>query len=124
MAQARIRPFSLYTVGKKIGQLFQCKYKILAGDEPAFGDPGFLGMTDGATTTQVTATTIQPIAGMDYDLALVILQKQDVDVALGVIAGHIHMVTMRITSAEYDSDQKTGMLTGVFEFFGGEPKLT
>lgn len=123
MAQVRVRHASMYVGGKKIGEMFNNKYSMNSGDEPQYGDDGFEGMSDGAITTNVTCTTITPVTGMSVNLVNALLQKADVDVAIGTLDNHIHQVTMRCTKAEFTSDAKAGTLNGDFEFMGGVPKV-
>lgn len=124
MANARIRPFSLYFNGAKLGQMHQAKLTLQSGDEPQFGDGGLLGYSDGAAQTMLTCTAIQPASTqMDVDLATLLLQKQYVDVAVP-IGPNIYTASFRPIKAEFDTDQKTGRLEGNFEFGGGATTRT
>ncbi len=124
MANVRIRPFSIYFNGKKLGQMHQAKFTLQSGDEPQFGDGGLLGYSDGASQTMLTCTAIQPATTqMDVDLPNLLIGKQDIDVAIP-IGPNIYTATFRTIKAEYDTDQKTGRLEGNFEFGGGETKRT
>lgn len=124
MANPKVRSCSLFLGSKKVGQIEGVKYSYNAGDEPQFGDPGLITYSDGASTSQVTATGFVPIAGMDVDVMTQMQQKADFDVSLALINGKIHQITMRCLKAEFTGSQKTGTLTGEFEFGGGEPKIT
>lgn len=120
MANVRVRPYSIYVNGKKFGEMHQARFTLQSGDEPAFGDGGLIGFTDGASTTNLTCQAVQPATKqMSVDLANALLNKQDMDIALP-IGPNIYMVSMRCTKAEFDTDQKTGRLDGSFEFGGGE----
>jgi hypothetical protein len=120
MANVRIRPFSLFFMGKKVGQMFQANFKVMSGDEPAFGDGGLQGYTDGAATSSLSCSAIQPATkDLDFDLAGALAAKQDLDVSVP-IGPRIYTVTMRTLVAEFDTDQKSGRLDGKFEFGGGE----
>jgi hypothetical protein len=122
MANARVRPFSVFGNGKKVGQIFQANFKLMSGDEPQFGDGGLLGYSDGATQSSLSCSAIQPAGkNMDYDLAGALLQKQDIEISLGSIGSNIYSVTMRTLTAEFDTEQKSGKLEGKFDFGGGEP---
>jgi hypothetical protein len=125
MANVRVRPFSTFFNGKKLGQMHTAKITLASGDEPQFGDGGFLGMSDGAATTTLTCTAIQPATKqLDVDLVAALQGKQDLDVVVGAIGPNLISVTVRCTKAEFDTDQKTGRLEGNFEFMGGEFKRT
>lgn len=124
MALVRVRHASLRANGKKIAEMYDCTYDIASGDEPQFGDDGFLGMSDGAITSQIDCTSIVPVAGMSVDIDALILNKTDVDITHSVVNGKIHQVTMRCTGANYKTDAKAGTLVGSFKFMGGVPKRT
>jgi hypothetical protein len=114
----------MYLNGKKIAECFKSKTSLNSGDEPQFGDEGFLGMSDGATTTQFDFDTIVPVAGMSVAVETQLLNKNDVDFGNSLVNGKIWTVTARVTKAEYDSDAKAGTLVGSFSAMGGKPKLT
>jgi len=123
MANVRVRPFSMFFNGKKLGQMYQAKITLASGDEPQFGDGGFVGMSDGAQTTSTTCSTIVPATkALDVDLVSILQNKQDVDIVVGAIGPNLITVTSRCTQAEFDTDQKTGKLDGNFTFMGGEFK--
>jgi len=42
MALVRVRHASMYLNGKKIAECFKSKTSLNSGDEPQFGDEGFL----------------------------------------------------------------------------------
>jgi hypothetical protein len=124
MANVRIRPYSLYFNGRKLGQMHTADMTLMSGDEPQFGDGGFVGMSDGAQTINITCEAIQPATSqLDFDLVNALLNKQDVDVAIP-IGPNIYMATVRCTKAAYKTDQKSGTLNGDFEFTGGQTKRT
>lgn len=122
MALVRFRHASIYLRGVKVAEAYESEEDISSGDEPQFGDEGFVGMSDGATTTTFNFTAIVPVKGMTIAVEDILLQKQDVDLALGLVNGRIHQVTVRCTNANYKSDAKAGTLVGSFKFMGGVPK--
>ena len=124
MALVLVRHASLYVGGAKVAEMYESTYDIASGDEPQYGDLGFLGMSDGAITTKVDATTIVTVPGNSVNIENMLLQKQDVDVTLGLIDGHTHQITMRCTNANFKSDAKAGTLVGSFSFMGGPPSVT
>jgi hypothetical protein len=124
MALVRVRHASLRLNGRKVAEMYDCTYHIASGDEPQYGDDGFIGMSDGAITSQIDCSTIVPISGMSVDIDGLVLNKSDVDIAHSLVNGKIHQVTMRCTDADYKSDAKNGTLMGSFKFFGGVPKRT
>jgi hypothetical protein len=124
MASAKVRAASIFVGGRKVGQFVSSKYTISAGDELQYGDPGVIGFSDGAITTTLSATGIVPVAGQDVALENALVNHNDIDVAVALINGKIHQISMRVNKAEYDSDHKTGILTGQFELIGTEPKIT
>jgi hypothetical protein len=120
MANVRVRPFSMFLGGAKFAEMHQAKLTLSSGDEPQFGDGGFLGMSDGAQTCAVSATAIVPATkAQSVDLISALQNKQDIDLIVGSIGTKLISVTIRCTKAEFDTDQKTGKLEGNFEFMGG-----
>jgi len=124
MASVKIRSASMFVGGKKIGQIEGIDYEYSTGDEAQFGDPGYLGHSDGAGTTKLSASGIMPVAGQDVDFLARMQAKEDFDIALGIVNGKIHNVTMRGESAKVTGSQKAGTLHGSFAFAGGEPTIS
>lgn len=124
MASQKVRAASLYVGGSKIAEMEGNDYDITGGDEAMFGDPGYLGHSEGAITTKVACNGILPVAGMKVSLVDLMLKKKDVSVALSLIDGRIHRITMRVTQAQVKSTHKNGMQSGSFTFEGGEPSVT
>lgn len=122
MANVRVRHASIYLNGRKVAEAYESEEDISSGDEPQYGDEGFVGMSDGATTTNFSFTAIVPVAGMTVAVENILLNKQDVDLALGLINGKIHQVTVRFTNCNFKSDAKAGTLVGSFKAIGGVPK--
>jgi len=124
MAMVRVRHASLYAFGKKIAEMYKTDTEFSSGDEPVFGDEGFAGFTDGASTVTIEFDTIVPVAGMSVAVEQYLLNKTDVDVTNGLINAKIWQLTMRCTKAKYTSDAKAGSLNGAFTFMGGPPSVT
>ena len=124
MAYAKIRSASLFVNGTKAGYVEGIEYEYTTGDEAQFGDPGYVGHTDGAGTTKIKADGIIPLAGIGIDLYSYMLNRQYVNLALGVVNGKIHSVDMRLVQASVTGSQKAGTLKGSFSFEGGEPVIT
>lgn len=122
MALVRVRHASIFLNGRKIAEAYENEEDISSGDEPQYGDEGFVGASDGATTTNFTFTAIVPVLGMSAAVENMLLNKQDVDLSLGLINNKLHQVTVRCSGANYKSDAKAGTLIGTFKFFGGAPK--
>jgi len=120
MPQVKVRSASLFVGGKKVGQISDIDYTYDTGDEAQFGDPGYIGHSDGAPTTKLSAKGLIPLAGMDVDVLGMMQRKETFDVALGVIAGKIHQIPMRGKTAKVTGSQKNGTLEGNFDFEGGD----
>jgi hypothetical protein len=124
MANIRFRAPSIYINGKKMGTIEGVKEEIDAGDEPQFGDPGFLGFSDGAITTKISATGVVPTQGCEFDLVTAMKNKMDLDIAVGIVDGKIHQCNMRCLKAQFTGSHKNGTQMGEFEFQGSEPNVT
>jgi hypothetical protein len=124
MANIRVRSASVYINGKKMGTFEGNDYEYNSGDEQQFGDPGFVGMSDGAITTKLTITGINPLLGSADGLFQAMNNKQDVDVSLFPINGFTHTVTMRPISGKATSHHKSGSQACDYVLVGGQPKIT
>ena len=125
MPEVAIRAASLYVDGQKAAEFEGTEYNLLSGDEQQFGDPGAIGFSDGAITTTLTATGVHPVAGMSIpDLMTAMLNKQYLDIALALVNGHIHQVSMRCLTAKTTSHHKSGAQEGQYSFGGGQPSIT
>lgn len=123
MAMFKIRHASIWVSGTKVAEAYKSKKSLNSGDEPQYGDEGFVGMSDGAITTTLDFDIIVPIGGATISPEQLMLNKQDVDITAGLVNGKIWQLTMRFTKAEYDSDAKAGTLMGNFSLFGGKPRI-
>ncbi len=122
MAYARVRHASAYVGGRKVAEMFNNSYDVSSGDEPQFGDEGFVGMSDGAITTTFEFDQVVPTNGSSVLVENILLNKQDIDLAVGLINNKLHQVTVRCTGGTWKSDTKAGTLVGSFKFMGGVPK--
>lgn len=123
MARSIIRALPLYLDGKKVAEVSDGSYDIESGDEPQIATDGFIGLSDGATTTSATFNCIIPVAGMAVTVDNMILNKKYVSLGIPV-NGKFHQVDGRVTSGNYTWDHKNGRCMGAFKFMGGEPALT
>ncbi len=124
MANVKVRAASVYIGGKKVGTFEGNNYDIASGDEAQFGDPGYLGHSDGAVTTKLSCTGVIPVSGMQVNMIDIMKQKKDVDVTLALVDGKIHQVTMRVVNARGKSSHKNGSQMGDFNLEGGEPQIS
>ena len=121
MALQRVRHASIFVGSKKVGEMYNNTMDHNSGDEQQFGDDGAVGMSDGAITTTFDFDTFVPVAGASYDPRISFLNKDDVDVTVGPIAGKLTQLTMRFMKCNYKSDAKAGTLNGTFQLQGGKP---
>jgi hypothetical protein len=124
MAYSRIRSASIFWNGTKIGYIEGIDYNYTTGDEAQFGDPGYVGHTDGAGTTKIKADGIIPIPGIGIDVYGVMLRRETVGISLGLVNGKIHSIDMRCVSMGAQGSQKAGTLKGTIDLEGGEPSLS
>ncbi len=124
MAEVKIRAASIYAGGTKIGEASGSTYEINGGDEAQFGDPGYLGHSEGAITSKLSFNAIIPVPGMKVDLVSKMLKKETVNMAMGLVNGKIHRVPMRIVQAQVTSEHRNGTQNGSFSLEGGEPEVT
>ncbi|WP_394847401.1 hypothetical protein LZC95_08040 [Pendulispora brunnea] len=124
MANTKVRAASLYMNGRKWAECSENTYEVDSGDEPQFGDPGLLGYSDGAIQSKLTCKAVVPVAGSSVSMLDLMKAKADIDVAVALIDGKIHQVTMRVLSASIQSVHKNGTQEGNFTLGGGEPDIT
>ena len=124
MANARIRHYSIFINTKKAATFQTSSLGIQSGDEPQFGDDGFLGYSDGAIQSTLQSDAVVPVGGTNTGLLDALLAKQDVLIGAGIVDGKILQMTHRVLEATYDTDTKTGTLMGKFRFGGGAPKTS
>lgn len=118
-----IRNFSLYIAGKKVGVARGHTYDIHGNNQLEVGDGKVIGIAQGVTTTALKSDLIVPVKGTGIDLKKYLLQKNPVDVALGIVDGKIHKVEMYLMDMSYVTEMANGSLTGSMDFQGAEPDL-
>lgn len=124
MANVKVRAASLYVNGSKVAEFEGTDYDLQGGDEAQFGAEGYIGDSEGAITTQVTATGVIPVSGTKVDLIGIFLRKEDVSIGLNAISGKLHKIDMRCRNINVKSSHRNGTMNGTFTFGGGEPKVT
>lgn len=123
MARARIRPLPIYLDGKKAAEITKGKLSLASGDEMQIGTDGYLGHSDGATTSKVTPTVITPVTpGAGKLLRDAMLAKKYITVGIP-IEGDFLQMDMRVVSGDWDWDFKSGTTTGDLSLEGGEPAV-
>lgn len=120
----RIRHASLWVKGKKIATMQKLKYSIIGNDERQIADGQYIGHTDGATVSDITCDVIVPISGKTRVVKQAIKDKIYMTCQISAIDGETDTIVMRCTKGDYDSDGKTGALTGSFSLEGGEAEST
>ena len=125
MAMIRVRSASVYVNGKNGGTFEENDYEDNSGDELQYGDPGVIGVSDGAINTKLTLGGINPLLGGDSKLLFAAMQaKQNVKVSLFPVDGQTHTVTMRIITGGATSHHKTGTQMSKWTLVGGQPVIT
>jgi hypothetical protein len=116
----RIKSFSVYRGGKKIGVAETADVELTGNDEEHLSDDGWTA-SDGQPTTSLTVNTITPVDGKTSDLTDAIVNKDFLRMQLNVVDGEAWSCVMKCMSAKYTTDMKTGSLKGTFSFKGGTP---
>lgn|SRR5690554_5572351 len=120
----RIRHFSIYRSGRKVAQASGNSYDVNSNDEAQFADEGYIGHSDGATTTRLSTDMIVPVRRSAMNQLLEdMLAKKYIDIGLGVLGGSVHKVKMRCITCNLTGQAQNGTLTGRFEFEGGVPEI-
>lgn len=122
MAEAIIRPISIYVSGKKAAEVTSGSYKINTGREAVTTDGGYAGHTAGNITATISAKTLVAITTTGFaDLYTVIQARGYVTMALQV-ESKIHQLTGAITELGAEWDHSKGSAMGDWTFQGGEPR--
>lgn len=121
----RVKHASIFVAGKKVATVVTSTISLHSGAERQFGPEGFLGYSDGPITTTCEVTEIVPINFYDttFNPETAILGALDLDMSFGLLGGTIWQVRMRCTERSFQSDARSGKLTGHMVFGGGEPKI-
>jgi hypothetical protein len=120
----RIRHFSIYRNGRKVATASGNSYDIASNDEAQIADEGYLGHSDGATTTRLSTDLIVPVRRTAMQQLLEdMMAKKYIDIGLGILGGSVHKVKMRAVTCNHTGAAANGSLTGRFEFEGGVPDI-
>lgn len=123
MARPIIRPAPIYYGTRKVAEIQEGNYELASNDQLEIGAEGYIGHTDGATTSKIEMTLVVPVGGVTPTMLVDMLNKQYVKIGL-VEDGKSHRLEGRIVTIRYQWDHKQGQnrLTGTFE--SGEPEVT
>jgi hypothetical protein len=124
MADIQIRAASCFVEGTKMGTFYDLTLHWAGGDEPNFGDNGGIVVySDGVQQTTVDATSFEPITGLDFDLETAMLNKQNINLSIGLINGRIYQLRCRILEMSHKSEVKSGRLDLSIKLGGSAPVL-
>jgi hypothetical protein len=124
MALARIRAADVFVDSKRVATLSDVTIRYSSGDESQIGADGYLGHSDGASTSTMSITRIVTVDGRDSQLVDALTKKKYVKMKGALIEGKIVDVEMRCVSAEWSSAKARGTHTGKFDFEGGPLTFT
>ena len=122
MAKALIRPAPLYYKGKKVAEIREGTYDIESNDQREICAEGYIGHTDGATTSSVQMTLIVPVPGLSIPLLADMLRKAYVKIGLFEDA-KLHNLEGRVTKISYSWNFEKGENRCVGSFESGAPDL-
>jgi len=126
MADPLYRSFSIFAGTKKVADFKDAKYKIIANVETVYADVagGVAGYTQGSVEVSLSGSMVVPVAGTTYNFEEQLVAQNIINLGIGIVNGHVHQTAGRVISAEFDSDVKTGMLTGSYEIRALAPQIT
>jgi len=116
----RSQHFSIFLGGAKLATMETSKYSLAGNDEAHVTDGGGV-FSDGQPTSTLSANTIVVTDGGTAKLSDAMLNKKTLTVQVGVVDSEIHALKMRCVKCDYDTDVKSGVQKGAFEFIGFEP---
>lgn len=118
----RFRAAPVYVDNRKIAEIESGTYEHNSNDEAHIGVEGYIGHSDGADMCTVSFNTVTPVAGHEFALKQVILDKRYVQIGLPIDGGY-EAWEGRMLSRSYNWDSKTGSCKGSFKFEGGKPTV-
>ena len=120
---AVFRQAPVFFKGKKIAEIESAKYNIATNREAQIGAEGYMGHSKGPIITKISANCVIPVSGMTSRITTALLTGESVTIGIAV-DGQLHQIDMTATTADFDTDTKSGNLKGSFEFEGGQPEVT
>ncbi len=123
MPNPRVQPGSLFYKKKRVGVLQGFTYTLKTNDGQEVADSGTYN-TDGIETTEISADNISPITGLGISVVQDALNKEDLEISLGLIDGKIHTVDdARLVQGEWTGEKASGKQTNKLQFHAGKPKI-
>lgn len=121
MSNAVLRPSAIYLDGKKIATLSGSTFDLASNDQRSLVLDGYLGHSDGITTSDVEVKTITPYGDTTVDQIMnLILNKRYCELQ-ATLGSKLISFTSRCISVSFSSEVENGRLDGTFKFEGGEP---
>lgn len=122
MAQSIIRPAPVYKDGKKVAEVREGTYEVDSNDVREITSEGYIGHTDGATTSMMQMTMVVPVEGLSITALPDMLAKKYVKI--GVFTdGHMHLMEGRIVKMSYTWNYEKGEMRCTGHFESGQPQL-
>lgn len=106
---------------RKVADVGNVTFSGESNNKPMFGANGYLGHTDGATTTKFAIKQVLQISGADVDLMGLVINKTRVTLEF-FAAGILYQVQNAVPMDwSIDSSTEDGSLIGSFNYEGGPP---
>lgn len=122
MARALIRPAPVFYKGKKVAEIREGTYEIDSNDQREITAEGYIGHSDGATTSSVQMTLVVPVPGISITMLGDMLNKSYVKV--GVFEDNkLHNLEGRFVKLAYSWNHEKGENRLVGSFEAGAPDL-
>jgi hypothetical protein len=122
MSKSLIRPAPVYYRSKKVAEIREGTYEIDSNDQREIAAEGYIGHTDGATTSNIQMTLIVPVPGLSIPMLADMLRKAYVKIGLFEDA-KLHNLEGRITKISYSWNHEKGENRCVGSFESGAPDL-
>jgi len=122
MAQSIIRPAPIYYNGKKVAEVREGTFEVDSNDVREITSEGYIGHTDGATTSSVQMTLVVPVEGISITALPDMLAKKYVKIGI-LTDGHMSLMEGRIVKMSYTWNHEKGEMRCSGSFEAGEPAL-
>lgn len=120
-----VRNFSVFVDSKKVATGTGHELDLSSGDELQIGDGQVVAVSEGVTTTTLQVDAITTFGGV-AELQLLneaLLNKKWMQIAVGLVNGQIHQIDMRVSTAKYKTEMKSGTQNVSFQLQGKAPVL-
>lgn len=122
MADVITKYYPIYINSKKVATAHEQTFDINPNKGNLFNAEGWAGLSIGASHTQISVQSIDPVGNTDVDVIALALSSGFIDVGLPLPDGTFKVQKMGVTNVQKKSASETGRSDYSFTLMGGPPK--